>query len=373
MMREYLKLIEGRVPTKVFFGENCVVENRELLKNLGSRALVVTGKSSAKNGALSDVFTALNANGQEYAVYDRVLPNPTVACVREAIALLKSVDADFIVAIGGGSPMDAAKAIATLALQDRRDEDIFKGGYEDIALPMAHIPTTAGTGSEVTPYSILTNDIEKTKTSIYSNATYPKYAFLDARYTESLGVNSTVNTAIDALSHAIEGTFTLKSDEATDSLALKAIELIFSRINSLKTGSFTKEDREVLLVASTLAGVVIARTGTTVVHSMGYSLTYHHNVDHGRANGLLLGAMLALCEERVKDKTDRILRACSLKNAEEFSSLMDSLFREKEDISTNELYEYASECAKSKKLPNILYKPTYEDILKMYLTSFKRL
>lgn len=368
-----IDLIENLVPVKVISGENCIVNNAELFKALGNKALIVTGRSSYKNGALKDVASALKSNGQTYAVFDGVTPNPTIFCVRSAIDVLKKENADFIVAIGGGSPMDAAKAIATLAVQDRRDEDIFKGGYADVALPMAHVPTTAGTGSEVTPYSILTNDYDKTKTSISSKAMFPKIAFLDERYTFSLGKNVTVNTAIDALSHAVEGMFTKKSTPETDEAALKAINIIYARLKEIAAGEeISEEMRKELLLSSCLAGAVIAHTGTTVVHSMGYSLTYYHGIPHGRANGILLGSMLSLCEARQKEKTERIFSACGIAGADEFSSLMYLLLAPLEHIKDTELFSYALEASKSKKLPNITYAPTYNDILNMYLTSFSK-
>lgn len=369
-MKEYIDSIRSLVPTEVIYGEHCIKNNADKLLSLGEHALIVTGKSSAVNGSLRDVLSVLEEGGKGYTVFDRVTPNPTIACVREAVALLKEVGADFIVAIGGGSPMDAAKAIATFAVQDRKDEEVFSGGYENKALPMAHVPTTAGTGSEVTPYAILTNDFQKTKTSITSEAMFPKVAFLDARYMFCLGRNTTVNTAIDALSHAVEGMFTKKSSPETDKIALQAIEMIFSEFDNLKNYTLSERDREKLLVASMLAGVVIAHTGTTVVHAMGYPLTYFHDIDHGRANGLLLGEMLLLCAERQSEKTDEILRAASLFDVHDFSLALSALLGEKEDISREELEEYAVEVAKSKKLPNITYTPDYEDIRKMYLESF---
>ena len=113
------------MPTRVICGRGCVREQGALLDPLGRHALIVTGKSSSKNGALDDLLFALEANGQDGTVYDRVTPNPTVGCVREGLSLLRSAGCDFVVAIGGGSPMDAAKMIALLALQDREDEELF--------------------------------------------------------------------------------------------------------------------------------------------------------------------------------------------------------------------------------------------------------
>jgi len=368
-----IDLIEKLVPVKVICGEKCIVNNAALFSPLGRRALIITGKSAYKNGAMSDVVETLKNSGKAFAVFDGVTPNPTVACVREALSALKRENADFIVAIGGGSPMDAAKAVATLAVQDRPDADIFKGGYADEALPMVHVPTTAGTGSEVTPYSILTNDIDRTKTSISSKAMFPKIAFLDERYTFSLGKNVTINTAIDALSHAVEGMFTLKSTPETDEAALKAAGVIYARLKEIAAGGEITEDmRRDLLLSSCLAGAVIAHTGTTVVHSMGYSLTYYHAIPHGRANGILLGSMLSLCALRQKEKTDKIFSACAIPGAGEFSALMYKLLAPVEHIKDSELFSYALEASKSKKLPNITYAPTYNDILNMYLTSFSK-
>lgn len=364
--------VKDAVPTRVLYGKGCVKKNAELFSSLGTRAFIVTGKSSAKNGALQDAQDALSSCGIPYTVFDRVEPNPTIACVREAIACLKAARADFIVAIGGGSPMDAAKAIATLAVQDRADEDIFKGGYEDIALPMAHIPTTAGTGSEVTPYSILTNDFDKTKTSISSRAMYPRYAFLDGSYTATLGRATTIHTAIDALSHAVEGMFTVKATPETDKIAKKAISLLFSEWKNLKEYALTEKDRDILLIASMLAGVVIAHTGTTAVHAMGYALTYHHGVAHGRANGILLGKMVELCQERLPEKTAEMLRAAGFSSAKDFTAAVNSLIGVKENIPREELLSYAEQAARSKKLVNVTYHPTYEDIERMYLESFDK-
>lgn len=366
-----LSLAQAAVPTKLFFGEHCVKKNAEVFSSLGKHALIVTGKSSLKNGSLHDIQEALTSQNIAYTVFNEVTPNPTLSCIHAAVKLLQEVKADFVIGIGGGSPMDAAKAVATFALQDRADEEVFKGGYEEKALPIVCVPTTAGTGSEVTPYAILTNDFEQTKTSISSKAMFPKFAFLDAEYLSNLNRGTTIHTAVDALSHAVEGMFTLSSTPQTDEMALKAISLIFSRWRRMKDHALVKQDRETLLVASTLAGAVIAHTGTTIVHSMGYSLTYFHGVDHGRANGLLLGKMLELCETRQPEKTKRILAAAELSSAKEFSEKLVYLLGKKEHYKKEELLSFAKEASKSKKLSKITYAPTAEDIEWMFLSSFE--
>ncbi|WP_141694398.1 iron-containing alcohol dehydrogenase, partial [Desulfosporosinus sp. BG] len=189
------------MPTRVIIGDDCIIKNSELFIPLGKKALIVTGAQSAKsNGSEKDVRTALESVGINYLVFDKVMSNPTISCVYEGASLAKEKGVDFIIAIGGGSPMDAGKAIALLAVQDIEEESLFSGNYEKTVLPMAFVPTTAGTGSEVTQYSILTNDKAQTKTSIASDLLFPTVTFLDAKYTEHLAVTTTINTAIDALS-----------------------------------------------------------------------------------------------------------------------------------------------------------------------------
>ena len=286
------------MPTRIIAGAHCVFENRSLLKELGDRALIVTGKHSAKaNGSYADVVKALEANGQTHVLYDRVVSNPTVDNAFEAADLARREGCGFIVAIGGGSPLDAAKAAAALALREIKRAEIF-GTVFTAALPIAAVPTTAGTGSDVTPYAILTNDAEQTKTSVSSPALFARLAFLDAAYTAALPRRVTVNTAVDALSHAIEGLLSIRASAPSDLLARESIRLIAECFDDLDRENPGPQVRGKLLYASTLAGMVIANTGTTAVHALGYMLTYFKHIDHGRANGLLLAHYLKFIEEQ---------------------------------------------------------------------------
>ncbi len=357
------------MPTRVVLGRNCVTAHADLFAPLGKHALIVTGKSSAFNGALTDVMTALNANGQEATVFDRVTPNPTIPLVREGLALLRSAGADFVVAIGGGSPMDAAKAIALLAVQDRPDEQIFAGGYAPEALPMAHIPTTAGTGSEVTPYSILTNDVRQTKTSISSPALFPRVAFLDGKYMAQLSPQVSLNTALDALSHAVESMLSRNAIPLSDTLSEEAIELIVPLLGKAQTGRMTLEERDTMLYASTLAGMAIAQSGTTAVHGMGYALTYFYGIPHGRANALLLGETLRLCEEKKVRKLPHILAAFHAP-LDGVTSLLDALIGKREEIPKEELEAFAARAMMNKNIKKSVYEPTFDEVRRIYLQSF---
>ena len=356
------------MPTRVICGRDCVFNRGEALAELGRSALIVTGKSSAKNGALADVLSALEKNGQTATVFDRVTPNPTVACVREGVALLQAAGADFVVAIGGGSPMDAAKAIATLAVQPRSDEEIFAGGYEARALPMAHVPTTAGTGSEVTPYAILTNDAGETKTSITSPAMFPRLAFLDGKYMARLPVLTTVNTALDAFSHAAEGMLSRNATPMSDMLAKESLRILYPLLKKT-AGELTIDERDTLLYASMLAGMTIAQSGTTAVHGMGYALTYFYGIDHGRANGLLLGGALRLCEKKRIPALKEILSACS-DTLDGVCGTLDALLGERECIPRARLEEFAARAMSNKNIRKSAYEPTEAEVRAIYLNAF---
>ncbi|WP_058486377.1 iron-containing alcohol dehydrogenase family protein [Defluviitalea phaphyphila] len=369
--------LKYHMPTKVFIGENCIIENKEVFKSLGKKALIVTGARSAKiNGSQSDVISALDSVGISYLIFDKVMSNPTIACVYEGAKIARENNVDFIIAIGGGSPMDAGKAIALLAAQDIKEENLFSGVYENKVLPMVYIPTTAGTGSEVTQYSILTNDKAKTKMSIATELIFPTIAFLDAKYTLQLPLTTTINTAVDALSHAVEGMLSIKASFISDTLACESIKMITNCIpkilKSLKNPDIVidKNTREQLLYASFMAGIVIAQTGTTAVHAMGYSLTYFKDIDHGRANGLLLGEFLKFVEKENPDRIKKILEAMNLNSTEEFINLMDELLGTKENITRDEIDEYSDIAMKTKNISNCIVKPKKEDLIKMYQEVF---
>lgn len=358
------------MPTRVILGEDSVKNNPSVFSEMGKKALIVTGRSSAKkNGSLDDVTEVLAKNGQEWSVFDRVMANPSVECVYEGASFARSEKVDFVIAIGGGSPMDAAKAINLLACQDIPRDRLFSGNYGAEILPMIFVPTTAGTGSEVTPYSILTDHGEETKISIASPILFPKVAFLNAKYMDNLPRDITVNTAIDALSHAVEGMLSVRANPMTDAIASESIRMISSCFDALKKFQLTRNDRGKLLYASTLAGMVIANTGTTAVHSMGYSLTYYKDIDHGRANGLLLAEFLKFIERHRPDKVEQILACMGMKKTDEFKDLFDELLGEKERLTLDEINMYTEKAMPKKNIRNSIAVPGKEDVLNIYKAS----
>ena len=235
---------------------------------------------------------------------------------------------------------------------------------------MIHVPTTAGTGSEVTQYAILTNDAAKTKTSIASEVIFPKVAFLDPTYMKSLSHTTTVNTTVDALSHAVEGMLSIRVTEITNALALDSIAKIVECYEDLKAGTLSLEQRGALLYASMVAGIVIAHTGTTAVHSMGYSLTYFKDIDHGRANGLLMANFFRVVAKEKPEEIKKVLDGMKLASIEAFEDWMDELLGEKEMLTLEEIEEFSEIAMKAKNIPNCKVVPTLEDVKKVYINSF---
>ncbi len=359
------------MPVKVFFGKGCIDKNSSVLAGIGKKALIVTGKSSAdKNGSLKQITGALSTEGIKYERFNRVEANPSVETVREAAQIARDVKADFIIGIGGGSPLDAAKAIAILASNDLDDDGLFSGVYKKKPLPLIAVPTTAGTGSEVTPYSILTFRKISNKKSIASPEIFPAAAFLDASFTETLPVDTTINTAVDALSHTVEGYLSAKATDVIAPIAIESMRLLGTSLKKLtdKTAPSFSE-RENLLYASMLAGMVIAHTGTTAVHAMGYPLTYHRDIDHGRANGLLMYGYLRFLEPasaKVKD----VIYAMGLKDVDEFGSLMEALLGKKEEITDEEIENFTDTAMTSKNIANTSPSPTRDEVKKIFQLSF---
>ena len=281
------------MPTQVRMGRNVVQESGALLAGLGKRAMLVTGRSSAvKCGAQADVTAALEKNGQTWVVFDQVMSNPTVDCVYAGADLARREGVDFLIAIGGGSPMDAAKAIALLARQDLAAEDLFQGGFTGDVLPMVHIPTTAGTGSEVTLATVITDSDHGYTFPINDLPLIPKVAVLDVENTRTMPPSMTATTGMDALTHAVEAFIGRSTTAATRSDALEATRLIFANLETAYRDGDNLEARERLSTAAFLAGRAFSKSYVGYVHAVAHSLGGRYNVPHGLANAVLLPIVL---------------------------------------------------------------------------------
>ena len=272
------------LPVRIISGAECLSKNPDALV-LGSTALIVTGRNGArKSGALDDVIGIFEDKGVAFHIFDKITENPPLAVCFEGGRLAADVGADFIVGIGGGSAIDAAKAIAAFASNQQISmEEIFLPSRRVIpSLPIVAIPTTSGTGTEANPYSILSLPGGEKKQTFSAPDSWPRVAFLDPKYTFSLSKDQTLSTALDAFAHALESYLSPKSTELSCMMALYAADIIWSVIKD-DPAEYTPYMHEKLLIASCAAGIAISVTGTGFPHPLGYSITMLDGIPHGRA------------------------------------------------------------------------------------------
>jgi len=360
-----------QVKTRIIFGKDCLLAHASEFQKPGKRALVVTGKTSAKkSGALRSLEGILQEQRIEYLVYDAVENNPSLENVKEGGDAAKEFGADFIVGVGGGSPLDASKAIAVLAANAISPLALFQNTFANRPLPVIAIPTTAGTGSEVTPYAILTRKDLQTKMSFGNEDTVPKIAFLDAAYLETLPADVTVHTAIDAFSHALEGYVNTRSTIMSDMFALESMRIFGECLPAVRNLRFGFDVREKLLYMSMLAGIVIAHTGTSSAHGLGYSLTYFKGIPHGKANGLLLGEYLRKIYGAAQKKVDTIYQMIGTEGVDSFKALLADLLPCDERLTREELVLYASLAAEQKSFHLNPLRLTVRDLEEILAKSF---
>ncbi len=296
------------IPTHIVGGEHCLREHAELLRQ-GRHALLVTGKTSArKSGVLDDLIPLLTQAGIYVTIFDQITANPLLETCYEGGRTAARCGADFVIGIGGGSPIDAAKAIACFAANPAMEPmDLFEPEKRiHPALPILAIPTTAGTGTEANPYSIMTLPDRERKKTYSAPEAWARVAFLDPRYTASLSAPNTMSTALDAFAHALESYLSPKANEVSQMMALYAARKIWGVIGG-EPGAYTMEMRRDLMDAACAAGIAISITGTGFPHPMGYSITLLDGVPHGFACALFGGDYLAY-NERTEEGREKLTR-----------------------------------------------------------------
>ncbi len=279
------------MPTRIVFRAGAIDDVAAYADTLGAKAFLVTGRHSSRtNGSLDKVLHQL----PQAVVHDAIDENPTTDQCEDAAARCRESACDYVIGLGGGSPMDAAKAIAGLVVNGGRaaqyvGTDKFLRG----SLPILAIPTTAGTGSEVTPYSVVVDPSENTKRTISGKVLFPALAIMDPELTVSMPRNVTIHTGLDALSQAMEGMLSRRATAVGDMMALEICRLVRKWLPTAADESDNLDARAAMMHAAMLSGCVIAQSGTTLVHGMGYYYTMEFGIAHGLANALLLPPIFA--------------------------------------------------------------------------------
>ena len=298
-------------PVTLVSGVNTVMNNSEKLAALGRKCLIVTsGTAAEKSGALADVTTALKKENIGFEIFNSITENPKTSDCFEAGERARECGADFIIGIGGGSPLDASKAIAVYASNPHISSPdlIYSVSADSKPLPVALIGTTAGTGSEVTGVSVLTNT-QGRKKSVKGKNYYASVVLADSKYTYSMPFSVTVSTALDALCHAAESFLSNKADEKSKEFALNAVSLGWKELVRLEKEKTLPDERQrnALYDASIYAGLAIEKTGCCFPHTVGYFLTEKHAVPHGKACAVFLPEYLRRGLDFKKREAEKLL------------------------------------------------------------------
>lgn len=292
------------IPTKVVFGVGCLERIADFAESFKPhRIMLVTGRKSMKELGVTDRIVGFLKNYQ-VVVYDKVEQNPTISKVEEGVQLLKAEKCDLVIGLGGGSAIDTAKAASALATNSGRVDEFLSGRRKIVnrRLPLIAVPTTAGTGTEVTQYASVINENKKRKLSLSHEYIHPDVAIVDPLLTVSMPKFVTATTGLDALSQCIEAYWSKHHTPISDVFALNGVRLVFENLVDAFNNPENVGFRENMALASLLSGMAISITKTTIVHSVSYPLTVNFNVPHGLACSLTLPSFIKYNFEVVKDR-----------------------------------------------------------------------
>lgn len=266
---------------------------REVRGLKAGKVLFVTDKGVVEAGLIKMAQEVLDETQIKYSVFDGVEADPRYEVVAGCVDMIRREEADLIIGFGGGSPIDIAKASAVMATNEGQVAEYF--GIDLLpnpGLPTLIVPTTAGTGSEVTPIVILSDEGEKLKKGIVSPYLFPSVALLDPELTLGLPQNLTAYTGMDALIHAIEAYTSVNATGMTDVLAFRAMELTYHNIRTAYANGRNLEARSCMMEGSLLAGMAFANAGVTAVHAFAYPIGAEFHIPHGVANTLMLAHVM---------------------------------------------------------------------------------
>ena len=318
------------LPVNIEFGSGKVAKAGELTKPYGKKALIVTGHSSAKKSGLYDkVKDSLKAEGIDSVLFDKVAQNPLTATAAEGAAFAKDNGCDVVVAIGGGSIMDCAKAIAFLAVNDGDVSDyIFGKKASDTALPIILIPTTCGTGSEGNGIAVLTNPDNGDKKSLRCNAIVAKVSIVDPECMMTMPKHVLASVGFDALCHNMESYTSKIAQPFTDALSLYAVDLIAHNLVDVYKGTGSKDSWEKITLASTIGGMVINTTGVTLAHGMEHPASGLKDVVHGKGLAALTPTIIEDSYQGAPEKFAKLAKLFGGEKAEDLAGKVRELLED---------------------------------------------
>ncbi len=373
------------MPKQVISGADALGQSKEVIRTLGTKALVVSGKVMNRIGNVRIVTDLLDEIGIGWAVYDDITGEPDDVMIDGGVEAYKANGCDFLIAIGGGSPMDSMKAIGALITNPGKIADYMGKEIMNPLPPMVAIPTTAGTGSEATQFTIITDTKTSIKMLLKGTVLIPDVAIVDASFTVSSPKSVTNATGLDALTHAVEGYTSKKASPLTDVFAMDAVKRIFKYLPRAYADGEDMEAREEMILAALEAGVVINNSSVTLVHGMSRPIGANFHVPHGLSNAMLLKVCLTFAldgtYERFAD-LGRVIGAATEKENDETAAkaFLAAIIELCETLEVPTLAEYgvdkeaffevmdkmAEDAIASGSPGNTRKTTTKEDVLRMY-------
>lgn len=290
------------IPNHTVVGTNVLSEAAPLLKKMGNKAFIVTGRHVAVSDMMKQLTALLDENGIGCVIFDGITGEPTDTMIEKGVEMLKSSGCDFIIGIGGGSPLDSAKAIAAMAVNEGSIADYNGKEITGEILPLAAIPTTAGTGSEATKFTVITDSEKGIKMLLKGDVLVPKLAIVDSSFTVGAPKSVTSATGLDALTHAVEAYTSRKAFSMTDTLAVSAVKRIMKYLPIAYREPDNSLAREQMSIAALEAGICINNSSVTIVHGMSRPIGALFHVPHGMSNAMLLKECLSFAVSGAYEK-----------------------------------------------------------------------
>ena len=339
MAREFI------VPGQMISGSGALDMAQETLGTLGKKAMIVTDKVMIDLGNCAKVENALKSQGVEYTVYSDIAGEPTDFMIEKGLAQYKEENCDFLVALGGGSPIDSMKAIGSLVKNGGNISD-YMGKVIDVEMPpMVAIPTTAGTGSEATQFTIITDTKKDIKMLLKGKVLIPSLAVIDPQFTMTAPPKITAATGLDALCHAVEAYTSRKAQTLSDTFAMSAVKRIFKYLPVAFHDGKNEEARVQMSVAALEAGIAFNNASVTLIHGMSRPIGALFHVAHGLSNAMLMKECLSFALEGAYDRfadLGRAIGAAAQEDSDQTASekFLDAVVALTEELETPTLAEF---------------------------------
>jgi len=300
---------EFSLPGRTVMGEGALEQSENIIKSFGKKALIVSGKNVTKMGTVKIITDSLEKWEIDYLIFNEITGEPTEVMIEAGVKAYKEGECDFCIAVGGGSPLDSGKAIVAMTKLEGEISDYMGQTMEGKFPPLVLIPTTAGTGSEATKFTVITDSKKDIKMLLKGEALLPDLAIIDAKFSLTAPKGVTAATGMDALTHAVEAYTSRKANPLTDTFALSSIKKIFKYLPLVYKNGEDKKAREEMAIAAYEAGVCINNSSVTIVHGMSRPIGALFHVPHGISNAMLIKECLSYVLDGSYERFGEIGRA----------------------------------------------------------------